>query len=65
MNPKIQYCQCGYEWEPKLYHKMVMLVFGRYVWTCPHCQARVTFQLIGHVVKVDMVKVLNEDIWKR
>lgn len=65
MNPKIQYCQCGYEWEPKLYHKVLMLVFGGYVWTCPHCQARVTFCLIGHVVKVDMVKVLNEDIWKR
>ena len=65
MNPKIQYCQCGYQWIPGTYHKIMMLLKGEYVWTCPKCQARITFQLIGHVVKVDTVKVLDERIWKR
>lgn len=65
MNPKIQYCQCGCSWTPGTYHKIMMLLKGEYVWTCPQCQSRLTFKLIHHVVKVDTVKVLDERIWKR
>jgi hypothetical protein len=65
MNPKLQYCKCGYSWTPGTYHKIMMLLKGEYVWTCPRCQSRLTFPLIGHVVKVDTVKVLDERIWKR
>lgn len=65
MNPKIQYCQCGYHWLPKWYHKLVMLLRGQYIFICPCCQSRITFVLIGHVVKIDTVKVLDERIWKK
>lgn len=65
MNPKLQYCKCGCSWSPGTYHKIMMLLKGEYVWTCPRCQSRLTFKLMHHVVKVDTVKVLDERIWKR
>ena len=65
MNPKLQYCKCGCSWSPGTYHKIMMLLKGEYVWTCPQCQSRLTFKLMHHVVKVDTVKVLDERIWKR
>ena len=65
IDPTLEHCSCGYSWRPGTLSKIVMLVKGEYVWTCPQCQSRLTFKLIHHVVKVDTKRVLDESIWKR
>lgn len=65
IDPKIHQCKCGMSWRPGTYHKLLMLLFGRYVYTCPKCQTRMTFRLIGHVVKVETVEVKGkEELWR-
>lgn len=64
-NPKLQSCNyCGYGWMPRLYHKLVMLVRGRYVFICPKCHAVLVYRLIGHVVKVEH-KPADKSIWRK
>ena len=64
MNPKNQYCNCGRVWQPKLIHKIIMLVFGEYTYTCS-CGCRLKFKLIHHVVKVRSEKLDKKELWKR
>ena len=65
IDPKLQTCNyCHCSWKPKLHHKILMLIFGEYTRKCNQCGAVMKFRFIGHVVKVDSVKVLNERIWE-
>ena len=65
IDPLQHQCRCGCSWSPGTYHKLVMLLRGHYVHTCPRCQTRMTFRLIGHVVKVETVEVKNRsEVWK-
>lgn len=64
IDPKLQTCTCGCSWTPGTIHKIIMLLCGEYVWTCPQCQSKLTFKLMNHVVKTRTEKVLNERIWK-
>ena len=64
IDPKLQYCSCGCSWRPGTYHKLLMLLFGSYTYTCPHCQSRLKFRLIGHVVKVKADNVDKKELWK-
>lgn len=64
-DPKSQKCtHCECSWTPGTHHKILMLLLGKYSWTCPRCGAVMTYRLINHVVKVDSKKVLNERIWE-
>lgn len=66
IDPKLQTCSnCGCSWSPGTIHKIIMLIFGCYIWTCPQCQSRLEFRLMNHVVKVNTEKVLDERIWRR
>jgi len=66
INPKLQYCTgCGMTWEPKWYHKLVMLLWGSYSRTCPRCGTVMNFRLVHHVVKVGTETIKNRDrVWK-
>ena len=64
MNPKNQYCKCGRVWQPKLHHKILMLVFGEYTHTCS-CGNRLKFKLIHHVVKIESENLDKKELWKR
>lgn len=64
-DPKLQHCSCGYHWEPTLFQKMVMLVFGRYVKYCPRCQCRMTLRLYSFVVCKEREPVDKQSLWKR
>lgn len=65
IDPKLQYCQCGYSFVPGVLMKMRMLVFGECSWRCPHCHSVLKFRLIHHVVKVDTVSVKERElIWR-
>lgn len=63
LDPKVHFCRCGYTWKPRLYHKVVMLLRGEYLWQCPRCQSVMRFRLMNHVVKVGSKK-MNEKIWR-
>ena len=65
IDPKLKYCTCGRSWKPGLYHKIMMLIFHEYTWTCPSCHTRLKFKLIYHVVKVETKKVDKKELWKR
>ena len=65
IDPKLQYCQCGYSFVPGLFMKIRMLVFGEYSWRCPRCHTVLKFRLMHHVVKVDTVSVKERElIWR-
>ena len=65
IDPRLQRCRCGYQFIPSLFMKVVMLVKGEYVKTCPRCQARMRFKLMNHTVKVETVEIKNRDrIWR-
>ena len=55
IDPELHYCRCGETWKPKLPHKIIMLIFGKYDHRCPICNDIMTFELVHHVVK---------NIWK-
>lgn len=66
MNPKSQWCNCGYTFQPSVYQKVIMLIKGKYIYTCPKCHSKLKFVLIHHVVKVDASSIKNpEKIWRR
>ena len=64
IDPTLHYCTCGCSWRPGTYHKIIMLLFGEYSRKCPQCQTVMKFMFVGHVVKVDSKRVLNERIWE-
>lgn len=65
IDPKLQTCSCGYSFTPSLFMKLVMLVRGEYVKRCPRCQAKLTFVLVSHVVKVDTKVVKGKErLWR-
>ena len=65
IDPKLQYCQCGYTFVPGTVMKMRMLLFGECSWRCPQCHSVLKFRLISHVVKVDTVSIKNRsEVWK-
>ena len=65
LDPKVQYCRCGYQWLPKWYHKIFMLIFGEYNRRCPQCNSVMTFELIHHVVKINTEKGRCSEIWRK
>jgi len=65
IDPTLQYCTCGHTWKPKTMHKILMLLFGSYTWTCPQCHTQIKFKLINHVVKIETKVIKNkEKMWK-
>ncbi len=64
-NPKLHHCKCGNHFVPKTRHKILMLLFGSYSWTCPQCHTKLKFELIEHVVKTNTEGIKNpEKIWR-
>lgn len=65
IDPKLQWCKCGYCWTPTLLQKMIMLVKGSYVKNCPICQRQMRLVLVYHVVKVETkVNKEKEKVWR-
>lgn len=64
INPKLQYCRCGYYFKPSVFMKIVMLIKGRYIWTCPQCRAELELVLVNHVVCVKRKENMDKEIWK-
>ena len=65
MNPKREYCSCGYSFEPTVWQKLIMLLNGRYVKRCPQCQTEMTLKLVYHVITIDRRTNLNKRIWEK
>ena len=61
IDPTLEYCNCGLTWRPKLYHKILMLIFGTYTRTCPQCGTRLTFKLANHVVKIQTETIKDKE----
>ena len=64
-NPKLQWCSCGYHFKPTLWMKIVMLVHGEYVKTCPRCQNRLHLHLYHFVVCKKREQVRTDEIYKK
>ena len=65
IDPKLQRCKCGYGFHPTLLMKLVMLFRGTYIYTCPVCQARLSFRLVYHVVKIGSEEVDKSELYKQ
>lgn len=65
IDPKLQYCSCGYNWKPTVYQKIVMLVRGHYMKVCPRCQTHMRLVLIEHVVCIERETIDKKELWKR
>ena len=59
IDPKLQYCGCGWSFIPSIFFRMRLLLFGDSVKRCPRCGAVMKFHLCNHVVKVD-TKVIRD-----
>ncbi len=64
LNPKLQYCRCGYTFTPTLIMKLRMLIKGSYIYHCPVCHRSLKLILVNHVVCVDSKENLDEKIWR-
>ena len=67
IDPKLEYCTtCKCSWRPGLLHKLIMLITGEYIYTCPQCQTRMQYKLIHHVVKTKTEPVKDKSrLWRR
>ena len=65
VNPKLQFCKCGYSFTPSVFMKILMLLCGKYVMVCPRCGSRITLKLINHVVVVKRESVIDAIVWER
>ena len=65
IDPKLQYCQCGYTWKFSKWELLLMFLGIRNTFRCPQCQAVMEFKLIHHTVKIKSKNVLDEDIWRK
>lgn len=65
IDPTLQWCSCGYHWRPGLYQKLVMLVCGHYMKTCPRCQTQMRLVMVEHVVCIERENVDKTELWKR
>ena len=61
IDPKTQYCRCGYTWKPGTYHKLIMLLRGVYRYQCPRCLTTTEYRLVHHVVKTGTKSIKNRD----
>ena len=64
-DPKREYCNCGYNFTPSLFMKIIMLIRGRYVKTCPRCGTVMKLHM-SHFVYVKERKVNQKrmELWK-
>ena len=62
--PQIKKCRCGNTFEPRIWHKIIMLIRGEYVWTCNQCGSRYEFILVNHVVKNKSYYNDLKGLWK-
>ena len=65
IDPKLQYCQCGYTWKFNKLELLLMFLHLRNTIRCPQCQSIMEYQIIYHTVKMNTRKVLDEDIWRK
>ena len=63
MDPLEHRCRCGYRFHISIFQKLLMLLFGDYLFICPVCHRRLKFRLVYHVVKVES-KEMNKGVWE-
>ena len=63
-DPKLQWCRCGYHFKPSTWMKIIMLIRGQYIKTCPRCQCKLHLHLYHFVVCKKREKVRNDEIYK-
>ena len=64
-DPTLQHCSCGWSFKPTIWHKVLMLVKGKYVRKCPQCQCRMELVLYNFVVCKERENVDKKELWKR
>lgn len=65
INPKLEFCSCGYCFEPTLFMKIIILVKGSYVKRCPKCQCNLVLQMSSFVYVNERKHNLDKNIWRR
>ena len=60
VDPLLRKCECGYSWHFNKFHYMWMILFNRFVYTCPRCQRKHHFKLICHAVE-EYAETRNEN----
>ena len=64
VDPKLQYCQCGYTWKFSRWELLLMFLGIRNKFRCPQCQSVMEFKIIYHTVKLSSERVFDDSIWK-
>lgn len=60
IDPKLNYCSCGYTFTVSTLQKLRMLLQDSIIITCPRCGNRMTYRLIHHTVKVNSEPIKNK-----
>jgi len=63
-DPRLVWCKCGYHFKPNAWHKIIMLLRGEYVKTCPRCQGKLHLVLYNFVV-CKRREYITYEIWDK
>lgn len=64
-DPCREYCQCGWSFKPNRWHRIIMLIKGKYVKRCPQCQCRMELVMYNFVVCKRRIIVDKKELWKK
>ena len=64
IDPKLEWCNCGYHFHPSLFMKIMMLIKGEYKVTCPRCQTVMVLGLSHFVYVKHREDNTDKGIWK-
>ena len=64
IDPKLQHCQCGCSWTPGTFHKIIMLLRGYYVKTCPRCGCKMKWVLYHFVVCKERRSIDKRELYR-
>lgn len=51
IDPRLNRCDCGYEFHFSKIQELLMFLKGEYVHTCPQCLQRKRYRFVYHIVR--------------
>ena len=56
---------CGYSFIPTLYMKIILLIKGEYIYTCPQCQGKLYLKMTSFVFVKKREKIDKTELWRK
>ena len=66
IDASLQKCDCGYSWHFSKLNYIRMILFGKYIVTCPRCQRKHYYRMANHTIKeADKTRTENNELTER